>query len=669
MARSFSRHAAPVAAVALVTALGLTPPLLAQPAQKNTAQQAKARKSAKAPKASTRARARQARQNHEAVAEKPVAAAPVSMPDPSPAPEQSMPEVYTATDMPTPIDLLTADIVVEPSWRAQRNLYHTTPFQTLGSMQVFSRGTPGSESGLFIRGAAPQDTQVLVDGFRVSPSGGTDFSLLPLAYGSRTEILRGPASGYQGHNAGSGVIQVLSDPADPELRVSGEAGVGGRGYMQLRGRLSGGNDVVTARVEAGRERSDGFNVSTDDAPFAERDEDGWERDNLAGRLDARLSTDTRATVLVLRNTVDADFDGSNVQNIRKRLELNGLKLSHHPDAANELDAQVGQSTISYDFHRRAGGARFTRSRLRQYALGNTHRFSPGLMARIGIERLEEHYESPTRDSPTRSTNALSLSMQGKHAQHIFNAGLRLDDTDLFKKTFSYTLGYGYNLADNLRLTANLSSGYRLPEIPDYHASPASNRLRQQKSTGIDAGIYWQPNQNLFTKAVLHQTRTRDRLTAAGDFSGIDSYVIYNVGQATVRGLALTLGHDSNPGQNQGLRVQANIDLLDPTDDRSGRELPNVAKQTVKTTVDYGFDDHLSVGVDLMWNNRYYTDEANTHKLGGKALLSLRTAWRLDQALSLYGEIYNLTDRQYSTVRNFRQQARTVVVGVSYSPRP
>ena len=166
-------------------------------------------------------------------------AAPASRAAAKPAASRQGAQMVTAANMPTAIDTLTSDVVVLPTYHAQRNASQLTPFEALGSIQARSQGTPGSFGGLSIRGNALQDTLVLIDGFRVSPASGADFSLLPMAYGSRTEILRGPASGVYGQNAGGGVVQYLSDRAGPKTRVSGEAGIGGRGYMQMRGRVSG----------------------------------------------------------------------------------------------------------------------------------------------------------------------------------------------------------------------------------------------------------------------------------------------------------------------------------------------------------------------------------------------------------------------------------------------
>jgi len=84
--------------------------------------------------------------------------------------------MVTAANMPTAIDTLTSDVVVLPTYHAQRNASQLTPFEALGSIQPRSQGTPGSFGGLAIRGNALQDTLVLIDGFRVSPARGADMS-------------------------------------------------------------------------------------------------------------------------------------------------------------------------------------------------------------------------------------------------------------------------------------------------------------------------------------------------------------------------------------------------------------------------------------------------------------------------------------------------------------
>lgn len=594
------------------------------------------------------------------------------MPEAHQAPRHSAVTLVTPAAMPAAIDELTSDVVVLPTYHAHQNLSQLTPFEPLGSIQTRSQGTPGSFGGLSIRGHALEDTLVLIDGFRVSPASGADFSLLPMAYGSRTEILRGAGSGLYGQNANGGVVQFLSDAAGPKTHASGEAGIGGRGYMQMRGRLSGGNAQITGSIDVGRERGDGFDVTAKDAPGHQNDQDGWKRDNLSGRLDARLSTATHVTVVAMRNTVNADFDGDNAGNTalaaKKRLELTGVRAEHELMPGTQVQAKFGQSSISNTYNYSNDTARWDKTRLREYGLGADHQITREVRAHIGIERLEESYDTSNLSSPTRTTDALHGSAVGNYGPHQLNLAMRLDDSNRFKKTFSHQIGYGYRLADNLRVVGNISTGYRAPALSDYYASPENNRLKQQRTQTIDAGAYWQPDQITYAKAIVHRSRIHDRITASGDCTGVANCSIFNVGRATVSGLALSVGQDTAPGQAfEGLRWQANLDLIRPKNNSTGLALPHVAKRSLNGQVDYGLGEY-SVGADVVLNNRHFSDEANQQRVGGTLLINLRSAWRVSNELTAYADVYNLGNRHNTTWHYYNQQARTVMLGVSYSPR-
>ncbi|MDO4904027.1 MAG: TonB-dependent receptor [Lautropia sp.] len=583
-------------------------------------------------------------------------------------PGRYVPIVVTANDMPTPVDQLVSDVIVIPTRRGTQNLYQTESYQTIGGVQTFSRGTPGSDSGIAIRGQSQADTLVLIDGFRVTSASGTDFSLLPLNYGSRTEVLRGPASAVHGSNAGGGVIQLLSDAADTKVRYSGEAGIGGRGYMQMRGRASGGNDMITGRVEFGREVGDGFDVTTSDYAGHQNDQDTWKRENVSGRLDAHLSTDTRLTFLAMRNTVNTDFDGSgDARGAKKRLELTGLKAAHELSPSSQLDARISQSNVNRTFDW-ANDSNFTKTRLREYGIGLNHELAPNLRTRLALDRLEERYDRRYFRAPSRSTNALSGVADARLNQHLLNLALRVEDSNRYSTKTSYAIGYGFQLDPGLRLIAGMSTGYRAPDLGDYYASPSANRLKLERNHTIEAGAQWQPTPGLFGRAVLYQSKLRDRLTEVGACGSDADCSTVNIGRARIRGLALSVGHDTHPGEDfEGLNWKANLDLIKPENLTTGRELPNVAKRRLTGHIGYGLGTY-SVGADVVLTNRHFSDEANQQRVGGYLLVNLRSAWRASSDLTVFADVYNLGNHSYHTHRHYNQQPRTFMVGVSYAPR-
>ncbi|MDO5102637.1 MAG: TonB-dependent receptor [Lautropia sp.] len=579
------------------------------------------------------------------------------------------PLVVTANQLPTPADQLLPDVVVLPTKRATGNLSQLTPFQTLGSVQTFSQGTPGSDAGLGIRGHSPRDTLVLIDGFRVTTSSGTDFSLLPLTYGSRTEILRTAGSGVYGPNSAGGVVHLLSERASANPHYSGEAGIGGRGYMQMRGRAAGGNEQVTGRVEFGREVGDGFDVTTRDFPGHQNDEDAWKRENVSGRLDARLPTNTHVTFLAMRNTVNADFDAvGDGRRAKKRLEVIGTKATHELSADSHLDAKISQSTTNHTYNTANAGS-FVKNRLREYGLGLNHTLAPNLRGRLAVERLEERHDTVGFRAPHRSTNVIGGTIDGQREQHHYNASLRFDKSNQYAGATSYNFGYGYQLDHSTRLVGSLSRGYRAPDLADYYRSPANNRLKMERDKTIEGGVYWQPNANVSGRAMVYQSNISERLTSVGACTGAaNDCSTVNVGNARIRGLAITLAHDTHPDDEfNGLSWRANLDLLKPQNKQTGRELPNVSKRQITGSVDYGFGEY-SVGADLVLNSRQFSDEANRERVGAHTLVNLRGAYRATNELTIYADVYNLGNRNYSTVKFYNQQPRTFMFGVAYAPR-
>ena len=79
---------------------------------------------------------------------------------------------------------------------------------------VARNGPVGGFTGVFVRGAASEQTLVLVDGVRVSdvasPGGGFDFGNLLLGEVERVELLRGSNSTVWGSDAMGGVISVVT---------------------------------------------------------------------------------------------------------------------------------------------------------------------------------------------------------------------------------------------------------------------------------------------------------------------------------------------------------------------------------------------------------------------------------------------------------------------------
>jgi outer membrane cobalamin receptor len=154
--------------------------------------------------------------------------------------------------------------------------------------QVGGRGGTGS---LYLRGADPNYTLVLVDGVRVNDptnarGGSFDFSNFDVADIERVEIARGPYSAVYGGDALAGVVNIVTRRAAPDkTRASLDAMGGGYDVRELSFDASGPLGAHAWNFGAGDSREGEVTRGND-----------FEGQRVSGGLDFSLGTSTRAFV-------------------------------------------------------------------------------------------------------------------------------------------------------------------------------------------------------------------------------------------------------------------------------------------------------------------------------------------------------------------------------------
>jgi len=113
-------------------------------------------------------------------------------------------------------------------------------------LDLYESGGPGAQTSVFLRGATPGQTLVLIDGIRVGDASSTDGSIdiggLAATDVDRIEVLRGPQSALYGSDAMGGVINIITRKGQgkPRGSVTLEGGAYGTGHT--RATVSGSED-------------------------------------------------------------------------------------------------------------------------------------------------------------------------------------------------------------------------------------------------------------------------------------------------------------------------------------------------------------------------------------------------------------------------------------------
>src|SRR5215813_5770944 len=128
---------------------------------------------------------------------------PVGMPAAQQPPQRDLdPVVITATKLETRAEQLGATVTVIPGDDVPRYHYETVEdvLRTVPGVEIRRSGSIGKTSSISIRGANPNQVQVLVDGVRVkSPTTGqAELSDISPDLIDRIEVIRGPQSTLYG---------------------------------------------------------------------------------------------------------------------------------------------------------------------------------------------------------------------------------------------------------------------------------------------------------------------------------------------------------------------------------------------------------------------------------------------------------------------------------------
>ncbi len=215
------------------------------------------------------------------------AAQPASSPSPQASPVTQLPPiVVTATRVEQPIDEIgtTVTVVDQSQIQAQKIGQVNDVLKQVPGVQVNQDGSPGTISEVFIRGASPDQTLLLIDGVEVNTgsSGGFDLANLTTDNLDRIEVLRGAGGSLYGSDAIAGVINFISKEGQgpPQFSLLSEGG--NRATQRQAETFSGSEGNLGYSGALSYFSTTGFRPINDSS------------DNLSGslRLDYHLDDDT-----------------------------------------------------------------------------------------------------------------------------------------------------------------------------------------------------------------------------------------------------------------------------------------------------------------------------------------------------------------------------------------
>jgi vitamin B12 transporter len=635
--------------------------------------------------------------------------------------------VITATRTPEPLDQTGTSLSVlsGADIEAQQLTVVSDALAEVPGLSLYRTGGPGQDTSLYIRGADPGQSLVLIDGVRINdPSTPDDEPVLGDVFVNdieRIEVLRGPQSTLYGSDAIGGVINIITPTGGPQP-FAGQLDAEGGTFDTWRfngaargtdGDVSYGvgvNYYVTRGKSAADARDDnveaygnhnfnavtnlhfataspisvdlrGFYISarTDDADYvppsyALQDTPEYARDSLlAGYLGINGSwfdDHLRQRLALVGSDSDRRYYGS----------YSAVTYAYSP--AENFYAQGHATRLEYQgvidldpADELTYGAETQLSTLNTESI---YDFAPG--PTTGDDRLTGYY------AQWQSTLARQLTL---------TAGVRRDNQNINGNTIQTPTASGgvSTLAQvpgiteghtSVRFTgawrlnqgativrANYGEGFEAPTLYELYSEYSNPLLPLQPETarGWEAGFDQLLLQQKLRASVTYFARdTHDEIDFDDCFVSDPGCVLrpngyyYNVDRASARGTEAELV--AQPMQH--LRAWVNYTNLVARDELSGLELARRPHISGNAGVSWTADNGSSLGLSYGYVGRRYDDVANTVPLPANEHMNVFGSYALSAALQLYARVENLFDNESPQAAGYGALGRGFYAGVRLS---
>jgi len=604
-----------------------------------------------------------------------LAAASAAWADSAPLPDI----IVTATRTEQEADKSLASVTVITREDIEKKQFLSVQGALLGvpGLNVTNTGGLGKDSSVFMRGTNADHVLVLIDGVRAgsATTGTMAFQDLPIDQIDRIEIVRGPRSSLYGSEAIGGVIQIFTRKGGgsglkPFLTLGGgtydtyhaSAGIAGgneQGWFNLSGA-----EIYTGGINACQGRP--FSEGGGGCFTFEPDHDGYSNTSGSARAGWRFDNGVEIEGNLMQAAGSNEFDGSFANRSQTMQQVIGGKLRFSPldywkstlragTTADMLNNYLGKVMVS-----RFDTRRITANWQNDISFAKDHLFSLGFDYYHDEVSSTEAYTATSRDD-----KAGFLQYQGLIKGHSLELAVRHDNNQQFGGKTTGNAAWGYSFGDPLRLSASYGTAFKAPSFNELYwpASPffsGNPNLRPESSQSVEVGA----------KGRLAELDW----AVNGYYTKIDDMIVFdsttlkpeNIAKADIFGMETRLS-----AHLFGIDINANLSLVDPTNQESGPNqgnvLPRRAQQMFQLDLERRFFDKLRLGLTVNQEGRRYDDLANTVRLHGFATVGIRASYEVYQDVVLEGRAANLFNEHYQTANLYNQMGTNLLLSLSYRP--
>ena len=580
-------------------------------------------------------------------------------------------------------------------------------------LDINSNGGPGTQTTIFIRGADPKNTLVLVDGVMFNNPSTTsrqaNIADLTVDNIERVEVVRGPQSVLYGTNATAGVVNIITKKGQGKPTVY--AGLEGgsfntwRGYAGTSGALKDFNFAFSASGI----QTEGFstaNAGNDRIPHEGNtsENDGWKNASLSGNFGYDITPNFDLTAVFRYMNAEVELDDFNfVDGYGGDRFLLGFMPPAEPNGLKEARDDTGQFTGKFNVHNvflndlLDSNLYYEQSNHKREVFDNDGNESYDYEGRImdvgwqgdfsfgdihvlslGAGYWKEDMES--RSDGIQDVNATIGSLWAQEQAFLLDddlvlvGGVRLDHHDRYgnEPTFRFAPAYTISKTQTI-FKGSIGTGFRAPSLFELYSAFGNPNLDPERSRAWDLGF----EQRVFERKVHFGATYYDSiyenridwdpgiLIPGAPFPGGYNQV---PGDTTINGVEAFLGWSPLTELHMMLNY-----TYTHTEDPNGEQLIRRPRNKVYFNIRYRPTGKWALNLDYFWVDERRTFETAGDKDGNPVemldpyhLVNLSASYDINRYFQIYGRVDNVFDEFYEEAWSNATPGLSAYLGLKFN---
>jgi vitamin B12 transporter len=601
------------------------------------------------------------------------------------------PVVVTGTRIETPAEQVGAAVTIVEGEVFDTRHYPTVDdaLRQVPGVEIRRSGSFGKTTSVSIRGANPNQVQVLVDGVRVkSPTlGSVELADVAPDMIERIEVIRGPQSTIYGADAIGGVVHIITRRGSGRPTAYASQAVGNHDTLRTRAGLSGAWRELDYALgfyhleSNGQFVNDGANQDAASARFGVTLPWGNTRLGLAVRYN---KTDTGAPIEFVGNpppigpTIDPNTRQESetytaTLDVRTRPVSwweGELRLSRYAnnqafiDPPDPFPCPPATFGPPCDFP-----GRFKVSRNEVEGLSHFH-IGTWSTSTFGVEYRDEdaNVQGSSAFSPRTETVSGFFQQTFRFFDRLFmSAGVRVDDNSAFGTATTERGSLAYLVKEwGTRLHGSAGSGFRAPTFNDLFFPGFSNAtLQPEKSFSWDVGVDQRLAQRRVRLGLTYfYNKFTNQIFCCLPLAVFPFATTANIGRSRSAGIEFT----SEVVLLDNLVATVNYTYTDSENLLTDRPLPREPRHRWNGSLTWEPIPRLSLFTEVHAVTRQFETLGDVYN-SGHTRIDVGGTWRILErhgmlkALDLTARIDNILDEGYAEVRGFPALGIQALVGL------